>query len=539
MPERPTSHARRGVLSLQEASRKREEARRDGRTVVQCHGCFDIVHPGHVRHLQDAAKLGDYLLVTVTSDLAMAKGEGRPLIPQELRAENLAALDCVDWACVDTCRTAAELLETLRPDIYVKGREYETTQDPRLFAEREVVERHGGRVVFSSGDIVFSSTALIAELQEMADPFHARVRTLIEQHDLRPERVDPLIERFRGTKVVVVGDTIVDTYIICDRPEIAGESPVMTLRPIEWRSYDGGAAIVAKHLAAMGACPTLVTGLPHSPETEAFRQRLMVEGVDLECVEIDRPPVEKQRFLVGTQKVMKLDLVQPGAMDTTRQSRLVNMAASCARGADAAIVLDFGNMLSPAMTTSLCKALRERVRILTGDVSGRRSTLLHMREMDLLCPSESEMREALNNFDDGLNAVVWRLLEQTGSRGAMLTMGADGVVAFDRVEQASGATVDWKSRIAGEHVPAFTSHAIDPLGCGDTLTAVATLALTQGESFVTAAALGSVAAAAQAERLGNAVIGGGDLRAGVRRVSGARLAFRPETATKPAFSLVS
>ncbi len=539
MPARPGTHSRKKLLSLEEARRAREQARLAGRTVVQCHGCFDIVHPGHVRHLQDAAKLADHLLVTVTSDLAMAKGEGRPLIPQELRAENLAALDCVDWVCIDTGPTAADLLERLRPDIYVKGREYETLDDPRLIAEREVVERHGGRVVFSSGDIVFSSTALIAELQEMADPFHARVRTLIERHELRPERVDPLIERFRGTKVVVVGDTVVDTYIICDRPEIAGESPVMTLRPIEWRSYDGGAAIVAKHLAAMGASPTLVTALPRSSETESFRQRLMVEGVDLEFVDVQRPPVEKQRFLVGTQKVMKLDLVQPGALDTSRQARLIELAASCAKDADAAIVLDFGALLSPAVTTPLCRALRERVRILAGDVSGRRSTLLHMSEMDLLCPSEREIREALSNFDDGLNAVVWRLLERTRSRGAMVTMGADGAIAFDRVSLSEGDQPDWKGRIAGEHVPAFTSHAIDPLGCGDTLTAAATLTLTHGESYVTAAALGSVAAAAQAERLGNAVIGGGDLRAGVRRVSGARLAFRPETTTKPAFSLVS
>jgi cytidyltransferase-like protein len=85
------------VLSRDELCARREEARRLGRTVVQCHGCFDIVHPGHVRHLRHAAEQGDLLLVTITADAVMKKGEGRPLFPQELRAENLAALDCVDW----------------------------------------------------------------------------------------------------------------------------------------------------------------------------------------------------------------------------------------------------------------------------------------------------------------------------------------------------------------------------------------------------------------------------------------------------------
>ncbi|MEC9373821.1 MAG: adenylyltransferase/cytidyltransferase family protein, partial [Planctomycetota bacterium] len=181
----------RKVLTIDELQRLRQAARAAGKSVVQCHGCFDIVHPGHIRHLQHAAKMGDILLVTVTGDKAMAKGTGRPLIPQELRAENLAALDCVDWVHIDDHPTAAELLEHVQPDIYVKGAEYEHNQDERLKRERDVVERHGGRVVYSSGDIVFSSTALIAALQESINPLHARLRELVEHHDVNPATIDP------------------------------------------------------------------------------------------------------------------------------------------------------------------------------------------------------------------------------------------------------------------------------------------------------------------------------------------------------------
>ena len=108
--------------------------RSEGKRLIQCHGCFDIVHPGHIRHLRQARSLGDALLVSITGDEEMRKGTGRPLIPQELRAENLAALDCVDFVYIEPRPTALELLREVRPDIYVKGREYENNNDPRFQA---------------------------------------------------------------------------------------------------------------------------------------------------------------------------------------------------------------------------------------------------------------------------------------------------------------------------------------------------------------------------------------------------------------------
>jgi len=268
----------RKILTTSELVSRVRTAQADGETVVLCHGCFDIVHPGHVRHLQHAARLGERLVVSITGDALMDKGEGRPLIPEELRAENLAALDCVDWVVVDEEPTAAELLGLIRPDVYVKGREYEHNSDPRFQTEKEVVERYGGRLVFTSGDVVFSSTALIEALETSADPFQARIRQLIGQQQLRPEDIDAALRSFRNQNVLVVGETIIDTYVMCDRPDVASEGPMMTLRPLEYRRFDGGAAIIARHLAAMGARPVLLTAMPRSAAAEALRQRLALEG---------------------------------------------------------------------------------------------------------------------------------------------------------------------------------------------------------------------------------------------------------------------
>jgi len=521
----------RKILSREELVRLRAQARSEGRRVVHCHGCFDIVHPGHIRHLRFARAQGDILLVSITGDLGVGKGDGRPLIPQELRAENLAEMDCVDWVYVSPEPTAEGLLRRVAPDVYIKGREYEHNRDPRFEAERRAVEDAGGRVVFSSGDVVFSSTALIQAIESSVDPFHGRLRQLLESPDLTASRLTATVESMRGRRVVIVGEVILDTYVFCDRPDVAGESPVMTLRPLEHRHFDGGAAILARHAAAMGARPVLVTALPSTARGDELRRRLQGEGIEVRSVDVDMRVPEKQRFLVQTQKVMKLDLVDQIVLDAQQREALVATAEGAARehGADAAIVADFGlGLLTPGVLERLIPKLRRSARVLTGDVSGRRSSLTAMRGLDLVCPSESELRDAVGNYGDGLPAVTWEHLQKSGTHAAIVTMGAEGQIAFDRRSGGASTGSGWSSRLVGEHVPSLVPHAVDALGCGDSLLAAATLALATGSNLLGATVLGAAAAAVQAGRLGNTPVSAADLRKQLQRLHGARLAFAPE-----------
>jgi rfaE bifunctional protein nucleotidyltransferase chain/domain len=152
----------RKILALEDVARRLEAPRREGRTIVQCHGCFDLLHVGHVRHLQAARALGDVLVVTVTADDHVDKGVGRPAFTEALRAEALAALECVDLVAVSPWPTAVEAIRLLRPDYYVKG---QAGEDPagrsaRLRLEIATVRAMGGDVRFTR-EAVFSSTALL------------------------------------------------------------------------------------------------------------------------------------------------------------------------------------------------------------------------------------------------------------------------------------------------------------------------------------------------------------------------------------------
>ncbi|MCE7974688.1 MAG: hypothetical protein DYG92_10275 [Leptolyngbya sp. PLA1] len=525
---------------------RRAAVRAAGKRLVQCHGCFDIVHPGHIRHLRQARAMGDVLLVSITGDPAIRKGAGRPLIPEELRAENLAALDCVDFVHIEAGATAEDLLDAVRPDVYVKGREYETNSDPRFLAERRAVERHGGRVVFSSGDVVFSSTTLISALERSADPYHQRMLQLCSDPRLSGPALYATLQACRGRRVVVVGECITDTYIVCDRPEVAGESPVLTLRPLEARQYDGGAAVVAKHAAALGARPVLVTALPESDDGEALRARLRAEGVEVRAVPVKTPVPEKQRFLVGPQKVMKLDLVEPYVLDSGQSEALRRLAHEAAAESapgdpldladdreagrcDAAIITDFGlGLFSPTTLRDLTRDLRPVSRVLAGDVSGRKSSLRAMESMDLVCPSEEELRDAMRLQSEGLPLVAWRLLEETGGRAAVVTLGGDGLLAFGRLPDGADAEAGaWRTRVTSEHVPALTPIPLDTLGCGDALLAAASLALSSGADLLPAAFLGACAASVQVQRLGNTAVSSADVRMAIARLHTSHLSYSP------------
>ncbi|MCZ6654899.1 MAG: adenylyltransferase/cytidyltransferase family protein, partial [Planctomycetota bacterium] len=180
------------------------QVRTDGRSIVLCHGCFDIVHPGHIRYLEFARKHGDLLIVSITSDAAIDKESDRPYIPEELRAENLAALSFVDLVYVDPNHTAEQVLQLIKPDVYVKGHEYQLSRDPRFLAEQKAVEQYGGKVIFSSGDLVFSSTELIRRIGRDVDLEAQRLQYVTRRHDISLDTLESIIARFRQCRVVVV-----------------------------------------------------------------------------------------------------------------------------------------------------------------------------------------------------------------------------------------------------------------------------------------------------------------------------------------------
>src|SRR5262245_47501996 len=179
------------------------------RKVIMCHGTFDIVHPGHVRHLLYAKRKGDVLIASLTADAHIVKANFRPFVPQELRAFNLAALEAVDYVVIDTNETPIANIGVIRPDYFAKG--YEYTRDglhPKTAEEQTAVEAYGGEIIFTPGDIVYSSSRII----ETEPPAIAteKLMALLDAEGVSSGDLRKALAGLKGLKVHVVGDTIVD-----------------------------------------------------------------------------------------------------------------------------------------------------------------------------------------------------------------------------------------------------------------------------------------------------------------------------------------
>ena len=467
------------------------------KTVVQCHGCFDIVHPGHIRYLEFARSQGDVLIVSITGDGAIDKGVQRPYIPQELRAENLAALEFVDYVVIDPNATACALLGAISPDVYVKGREYATSKDPRFLAERQVVESCGGRVIFSSGQVVFSSSRLVEAMSRTDDLSVQRLGLMCRRHGISYHGLRGLLDEMHGKRIIVLGDIVVERYVLCDSMGTASESPMMSLSELDTKDYLGGAAMVAAQLAALGAEPVLVTSLGGGGASDRAVQELADAGVQVRAVRHRRELALRTRFLVDDHKLFKVDRTPVCPLDSKGERTAAEVLVGHAARADAAVICDFGyGMITPGLLHRLGATFRHHVPVIVGGAAEPRGNLAALKYYDLLCCSEHMLRVAMNDFGSGLSSLAYQMLQKTQAGRMILTLGKRGLVTFDRRSQDRQSPA-WSDRLWSEHMPSFADRAVDRLGCGESVLAVAALALANGAGLMQAAYLAAATVAIQ------------------------------------------
>ena len=160
------------IVSQEELIQATARKKRAGRRVVFTNGCFDLLHPGHIRSLEQARALGDVLIVGLNSDASVRqlKGEGRPVIPERERAEILAALESVDAVLIFDDLTPREVITRLLPDVLVKGGDWPGDQ----IVGREEVEAAGGRVVLAPVVPGYSTTDILKKIREGAPASRAK-----------------------------------------------------------------------------------------------------------------------------------------------------------------------------------------------------------------------------------------------------------------------------------------------------------------------------------------------------------------------------
>ena len=478
--------------------------------VIMCHGTFDLVHPGHIRHLIYAKSMGDVLVASLTADEHILKANFRPFVPQELRAFNLAALECVDYVVIDSQPTPLVNLGIIQPDYFAKGYEYNKDGlHPKTAEEKHVIESYGGEILFTPGDIVYSSSHIIeTEPPELSTE---KLMLLLEAQGIDFGDLRRGLDQLKGLKVHVVGDTIIDSFTQCTMIGGMIKTPTMSVRFEEQHDYVGGAGIVAKHLKAAGADVTFSTVLGEDSLAQFTLDDLAKSGVQcLPVVDRTRPTTNKNVIIAGGYRLLKVDKVDNRSIS----ERILNHLAEQIRDTPADLVLfnDFRHGIYNRDTIPpLIAALPGNAfRVADSQVASRWGNILDFHGFDLITPNEREARFSLGDQDSVIRPLGLKLYREAGCKVLMLKLGERGMMTFIGAQDQ-----DVRSFFT---LDSFAGQVVDAVGSGDALVAYAALALLATGSPVIASVLGSISAAVECEFDGNIPVQPKDVLAKIERI---------------------
>lgn len=465
--------------------------------VIMCHGTFDIVHPGHIRHLMYVREKADILIVSVTSDAHIHKANVRPYVPELLRALNLAAFEMVDYVVVDKNPTPLENLQTIQPDYFAKGYEYISDGlHPKTSQEQKVVESYGGEVLFTPGDIVYSSSSIIENSPPNVST--EKLIMLLDAENITFSDLRNTLKKFADKTVHVVGDTIVDSYTHTSMIGGQTKTPTLSVKFENRTDFVGGAGIVAKHLKAAGAKVIFTTILGDDQLQKFVLDDLEKTNIDTINAITDqtRPTTNKNAIVCQNYRMVKIDTLDNRCVTEKIAQQITELIRSTP--ADAVVFSDFRHgIFSKTTIPKYTNAIPfNAFRVADSQVASRWGNILEFQGFDLITPNEREARFSLGDQDSVVRPLALKLYKESNCKNLILKLGERGVLSYRKRMDEN----DVRSFFI---IDSFVEHLVDGVGAGDALLAYATLAHIATGNEIIASVLGAIAAAVECERDGN------------------------------------
>lgn len=469
------------------------------RKVIICHGTFDVVHPGHVRHLLYAKSKADILVASLTCDRHVTKADMRPYVPEDLRAINLAAFEMVDYVIIDENPTPIETIKAIEPDFFAKGYEYVAGNiPPKTREEMDALETYGGEMIFTPGDVVYSSSRFI----DSAPPNIAieKLMVLMQAEGFDFDDLRNAVYQFEGKSVHILGDTIVDTITRCSMIGGMTKTPTMSVRYEEKSDYVGGAGIVAKHLRAAGARVTFSTVLGDDELGRFVLKDLEESGVVCApIIDKTRPTTNKNAFVANDYRLLKLDTLDNRSISDKIVNKLQKQLGE--HTSDIVVFSDFRHGIFNKHTIGdLVSAIPNgSFRVADSQVASRWGNITEFRDFDLITPNEREARFALGDQDSVVRPLATELFARAACKTLILKLGERGILTYRTRPEDDPRTII--------SIDSFARHVVDAVGAGDALLAYASLAMVAtGGNEAVASVLGCIAAGLECEYDGNETV---------------------------------
>lgn len=468
-------------------------------SISLCYGHFTSIHPGHIRYLEYAKSNGLPLWVAVKgSEESAGRGEESKYSIVD-RCENVAALQLVDGVFAMDNKSLSEVITFLQPKFLILGKEFEDNQEFEVSEAIQIARLFGCEVRFHSGITHYESAQLLyGNFNDLNSKKLRAFDDACRKNNIHKKNLIREVESFSGVNILVLGDVIVDRYIACDALGMSAEAPVIVVGELESRDFMGGAAIVAAHVASLGAKCHLISVVGDDNCAQFLKTSLVEMNIQYNLVcDSTRPTTLKTRYMVGAQKVFRVSKLKEHNLSKDIENQIIEKINNIAGTVDGILISDFvyGVISKPILEAIEIASSRYNIPVF-GDLqcSSQIGDVSKFKNFRLIFPTEREARISLGSKDSGIEWVANQLMDKTNSTGIIMKLGPDGFIVYD-----AGQFGDKKR----QHFPALVSNPLDVSGAGDSLFAAVSVAVSSGADFISASAIGCCTAALAVQTVGN------------------------------------
>lgn len=456
------------IKTIDELSAILNSLNKRGKKIVHCHGVFDLLHPGHIKHFEVAKNKGDILIVTLTKDEYVNKGPGRPVFNQQLRAESVAAIECVDFVAINEWPTAVEAIKSLKPHFYVKGSDYTKRDDDvtgKIIEEEAAVKSVGGALHFTD-EITFSSTAII---NTFLSPYPEEAKDFLSEFrkHYSAKYIINSLKAIEDMKILVIGDVIIDEYHYCVGLGKSQKDNIIAAKYLNEEIFAGGVLAAANHLAGFCKDVTLVSCIGTKNSYIDFIIGHLKPNIKTKFYfHKNIPTPVKRRFIDQTFLIKLFEICY--LEDTRYIPRLLEKEIDDYLNAyikkfDAVIVADFGHgFITPKLVKTICdNAKFLAVNVQTNSANFGFNLITKFQRADYICIDEPELRLACNDKFSKLEMLILKVSKLLDCKNIIITRGHKGSLVYSKAE---GFT----------KIPVFSKEVVDRVGAGDAYFSITT-----------------------------------------------------------------
>ena len=485
------------IFTIENLAKIISKKKQKGKKIVLCHGVFDLLHVGHIKHFKEAKNLGDILVVTITSDIYVNKGPERPVFNEDLRLEAVAALEDVDYVGLNCVPTAINIIKKIRPNIYCKGPDYKNYKDDisgQIKNEIEEVKKIGSKIVHTTSK-TYSSSKLI----NTYDNFNSsKQKILIEKikKNYTFLKIKKMIDSFKKLKILIIGETIIDQYVFCDALGKSGKDSVLVFKDINTEEYLGGAAALARHLSPFSNKISLLSMIGEKDNYLSKIKKKLPRNINFQYIKKkNSPTILKKRFLdrVNKNKVFGVYKINDENLDKEQDKLLNNTLKKMLPKHDLVIVSDYGHgFISKQNANLICKL--SKYLSLNAQVNAANigyHSMRNYKNLDCVIINKREMHHEMRDKNNKTTFLMKKFSAQQKIDNLIVTQGSDGAMMYNRKSKKFNFS------------KAYAKNVVDKIGAGDAMLSIVAPCLKIGFNNELSLLIGSLAGGQSAETMGN------------------------------------